>query len=133
MRIDYHLSNMKKTQHQQAIHDLLKSTCGPMSADEIRDSLRNSKIGIATIYRALNKGVEEGEFKEIEFPNSASRYERCGLSHHHHFICDDCDKAYDLSGCVDALRSLLPKHFTLKRHEIFLYGQCGQCKAVKKE
>jgi Fur family transcriptional regulator, ferric uptake regulator len=121
---------MRIPENHSLIYNFLEKVEGPMSAEEIKFELHSAKIGIATIYRALNRGVEIGKLKEIDFPSGGKRYESKGLSHHHHFICDACDKAYDIPGCPKSIEKLLPKGFVLTGHEIYLYGQCVNCSST---
>lgn len=101
---------------------------GPLSADEVRMSLGHRKIGQATVYRLLRQGVEEGHFKEVHFPDGPNRYELTKEGHHHYFLCNECDRAFDLEGCVEQVNKLAPKGFRVEEHDILLHGQCSECK-----
>ena len=120
-----------KSKHQQVIEALAVAD-GPMSANELWEHLRSNpklnSIGIATVYRSLKKGVEDGELVPVELESGSVRYESSGLQHHHHFLCSTCSRAYDVEGCVKNLEKLLPQGFEMTRHEILLYGLCADCK-----
>lgn len=98
-----------------------------MSANELWSASQENGIGIATIYRALKRGVEAGELCEANLPGSPTRYEPAGRTHHHHFLCSECHRAIDLHGCVPGLEAILPPQFTLTDHEILLFGLCADC------
>lgn len=114
----------------QTIHQLLEDAEGPMSANELWMASQGQGIGIATVYRTLKRGVESGELCEATLPGGQTRYEPANLDHHHHFLCSDCERAIDLSGCVPGLDSILPSGFTMTNHEILLFGQCSTCNAA---
>jgi len=112
--------------------DALSHSGGPMSANELWEHLRSTKsqgsIGIATVYRSLRKGVEDGDLVPVELESGSVRYESARLKHHHHFLCSECSRAFDVEGCVNNLEKLLPSGFEMTRHEILLYGRCADCR-----
>ncbi len=105
----------------------LEGAEGPLSAKELWIRLGNTGIGLATVYRALKQGVEDGVLERVEVTGGGVRYEPRDREHHHHFLCSTCDRAYDLVGCVQGLESMLPESFELQGHEVVLFGTCGTC------
>ncbi len=120
----------EKSTRQHQVAQALASAAGPRSANELWEELRDSRIGIATIYRALKSGVASGEFVAIELPGGPIRYEPAGRRHHHHFLCSACQRAFDISGNHDGLENLLPRGFSMAGHEILLFGTCAECQAA---
>lgn len=105
---------MGSNEHRKSLEELLGSSKGPMSADEIRGSMGHRSIGTATVYRLLRKGVEEGLYREIALPEGPKRYELMEKPHHHHFICEECDRAFCIEGCSkEVLNLLLRRDFLL--------------------
>ena len=104
-----------------------------MTANELWDQLRteSSGIGLATVYRALKKGVDDGELVAVELQAGSIRYEMADLDHHHHFLCSECDRAFDIEGCVGQVDRLVPSGFRVETHEILLYGECADCRRAK--
>ena len=88
---------------------------------------KSKNIGTATVYRAINKLVEDGFLVPVEIPAEPSRYEVSGLRHHHHFYCRKCKKVFDVEGCPSDFSAFTPKGFTLDAHEVILYGRCADC------
>ncbi|MEM8963753.1 MAG: transcriptional repressor [Acidobacteriota bacterium] len=117
----------RRSKHRDAVETVVRAAKGPLSAHEVREELRDSGIGIATVYRALNDGVERGVFEPVEMPNGPTRYEPADRPHHHHFECLECNRVYDIEGCLDGLPNLVPDGFSLEQHEILLYGRCRKC------
>ena len=123
----------QKSKHELVI-DALSHAGGPMSANELWNHLRSTDskntIGIATVYRSLRKGVQDGDLVPVELESGSVRYEPGSLKHHHHFLCSDCSRAFDVDGCVNNLDQLLPAGFEMTNHEILLYGTCADCKVA---
>ena len=108
----------------------LDEATGPMSANELWEHLRarSSGIGLATVYRALHGGVEDGRLVSVELEAGSVRYEPAALDHHHHFLCSGCRRAFDLGGCVPDVACLAPPEFEVAGHEIVLFGRCESCR-----
>ncbi len=108
----------------------LREADGPLSANELWGRLQSTGIGIATIYRALKAGVGQGSLRVLDLPGGSTRYDPVDLAHHHHFICSDCDRVYDIEGCVGGLEKILPPRFAMTGHEVLLFGTCEACQEV---
>lgn len=115
--------------------NLLESSNHPLNVSQILDELAAKKVfpNKATIYRILKKLKTKDMVNEFTVRNGTSYFELSAHSHHHHFICQNCDKAYCLSGCHMStyninLDKLLPsKEFTVSSHDFNLYGVCESC------
>jgi Fur family transcriptional regulator, ferric uptake regulator len=119
----------RNTKQRSAIRRALTDAGRPLAPMEILESAQEAVpgLGIATVYRTVNLLVEEGWAVVVELPDASPRYERSGKGHHHHFLCTDCDAAYDVSGCPSGVGDLTPQGFELAAHEIVLYGRCRDC------
>jgi Fur family ferric uptake transcriptional regulator len=84
-------------------------------------------LGVATVYRAVGTLLDSGEIEAVEIPGEPTRYERSDKGHHHHFQCEKCQRVFDVAGCLDNLRKLVPPRFRLRDHAVTLYGLCGGC------
>jgi Fur family ferric uptake transcriptional regulator len=87
-------------------------------------------LGIATVYRNLKSLTEDGTLKEVKLPGENARYELAGHHHHHHFQCQQCQKVFDVHACPGDLSRLAPPGFTVKDHDLTLYGDCKDCSAA---
>ena len=123
----------RRSQKHDLVLEALSHSGGPMTANELWDQLRteSSGIGLATVYRALKKGVDDGELVAVELQAGSVRYEMADLDHHHHFLCSECDRAFDIEGCVGQVDRLVPSGFRVETHEILLYGECADCRRAK--
>jgi Fur family ferric uptake transcriptional regulator len=118
---------MRSSEHHDTVLNLLKEAKGPLSADEVREHIGHRKISQATVYRILKGGVDSGLFREVAFPNGPSRFEGAEKPHHHHFICLECDRAFDMEGCTKGIMNLVPAGFEIEAHDILLKGRCQEC------
>jgi len=122
----------RKTKQRELIRSALSSADGPLSPSEILELSKEDcpSISLATVYRALKSLLKDEEVVSVPVPGEPDRYEtaHCAHRHHHHFHCDGCGKVYHIEGCPEGLRALVPKGFTMMRHEIMLYGNCDWCK-----
>ena len=118
---------MRRAKQQMTVLRALGEADGPLSARELWSRLSGTGIGLATVYRALQRGVEEGTLESVEVLGGGVRYEPKDRAHHHHFLCLICDHAFDLFGCVEGLESLIPDGFQMTAHEVVLVGTCNAC------
>lgn len=120
-----------RTRQRQAIQRVFRTSGRPLTAAEVMEeaSAEVPKLGIATVYRALRQMVDEGVLRQIEVPGTTPHYESAALKHHHHFVCERCERVFDLEGCPGGLGKLLPEGYRAVRHEIVIYGECAACAA----
>jgi Fur family zinc uptake transcriptional regulator len=118
--------------HEQVLRALRKAA-KPMTAYEILDALR--PFGIAappTVYRALNRLVEDGQVHRLE---SINAYMTCAISSHHHgatvfAICRDCGSVDELDEAllVGRLKAkAIARGFRPDETVVELRGQCAAC------
>lgn len=122
----------RDTQQRRAIRAAIERTNRPLSPREILDCAHADcpSLGIATVYRTVKGGLEQGWLKAVDLPGEPPRYEISGKGHHHHFHCRSCDRVYELEGCPEGgLKGLTPQGFALESHEVVLYGRCAACAA----
>lgn len=121
---------MERTTRQRiAIRNVIEEAGRPLAPQEILDMAQQEvqSLGIATVYRNMKDLLREGWVTEVELPGDPVRYERSGKKEHHHFKCEDCGRVYDVPCYPHALEPVIPRDFSLKSHELFLYGLCDRC------
>ena len=119
----------RNTKQRDAIKDVFRCTDRPLSVAEVREFAARtvSGIGVATVYRNIKALVDAGWLDVIEMPGDAPRYERAGMDHHHHFLCNSCERVYNIDGCVGGVETLLPRGFRMEGHDLLLTGLCATC------
>ena len=119
----------RNTEQREAIRKAFLEAARPLSVQEVFSLTQKqvSKMGIATIYRNIKILVQSDWLIPVELPGETNRYEIAGLDHHHHFSCNECNRIFDVSACPKDIETLVPKGFSLDKHEVFLYGQCEDC------
>jgi Fur family transcriptional regulator, ferric uptake regulator len=102
------------------------------SAQEIYDGIREAggRIGIASVYRALDQLVELRLLQRVELGDGIARFEpsHTGGEHHHHLVCDDCGKVEPFfdPGLEQALEQAASRlDYGMRAHEVVLHGHCG--------
>lgn len=119
----------RRTPQRDAIRETIQQADRPLGPQEILDRAleRVPGLGMATVYRTVRAGVDEGWLQSVELPASGTRYEPAGKQHHHHFACRTCGGVYEVDGCPGGLGALTPDGFKLESHDVVLYGLCRQC------
>ncbi len=131
-----------RTRHQAEILQYLQSTRGMHhTAAQIKDHFAGEQknIGTATIYRQLERMVEEGSVRRylLETGDSAC-YEYVGespaCSNHFHCKCEQCGRLIhlDCDELQELQQHLLSHHgFQWNTGKTVFYGVCEQCRRTK--
>lgn len=131
MRRSRRSAGSRKTWQRDAIVQVLKRAGCHLTAEEIhhRVQRRGRRIGLATVYRALELFLRSGLVEPVHVADGRMRY---GLAakHHDHAICLTCGRWEPMPGC---LVSRLPRHapngFRVTGHQLEVFGFCAQCTA----
>jgi len=119
---------------RRAVVELLGRQHCCLTAQEIFDELRSGgrRVGIASVYRALEQLTRDGFVQRIEVGDGSSRFEpiHSGGEHHHHLVCDDCGKVEAFAD--DELERALAKvelrtGYSVAAHDVVLRGACRDC------
>lgn len=115
------------------IYGALRSADGPMTAYQVLDAVREHGITAPpTVYRALNRLVEEGLAHRVE---SINAYVACSHSHHTDesaifAICENCglvEEIDDNKAATNLRRAAEADHFSVQHMSVEIRGLCGQC------
>lgn len=129
-------NNYKLTGQRLAVLQVMMENKGHhLSAEEVLTAARkkHSHIGIATVYRTLERLAAIEILYKIMFDTGKYRYELAGEEdqphHHHHMICLGCGKITEVG---EDLLSNLEEHlekqnYKIVDHELKLYGYCPDC------
>jgi Fur family transcriptional regulator, ferric uptake regulator len=123
----------RNTKQNQSILTVLQHAEGPLNIPQIhaRAKAEIPNLGLATIYRAINRLLAESAILEVTLPAEEPRFELQRNHHHHHFRCQSCNKVFELDFCPVQLPrgTVLPNGYTVLEHHLTLYGICQGCGA----
>jgi Fur family transcriptional regulator, ferric uptake regulator len=118
-----------------AVVELLADQDCCLTAQEIFDRLREDgrRVGIASVYRALDLLTSLRLVQRLDMGEGIARYEPANADgeHHHHVVCESCGKVIafedeSLERALDGLSSRLG--FEIGGHDVVLRGACPECR-----
>lgn len=121
------------TRQRDLVAETILSSEDHLSVEGIQRRLRErgERIGIATVYRALDVLLESGLVKAHDFGEGFKRFESAGgQARHGHLLCVRCGKVLEFSN--EQLERMLPiiadEHsFQHQRHRVEVFGVCHEC------
>jgi Fur family transcriptional regulator, ferric uptake regulator len=124
-------ANIRKTVQGEIIRTVFEEAERPLSPREVHELAlkKQPTLGIATIYRAIRRFLDEGYVSVVDIPGVGTHYEAAKDAHHHYFYCGNCGRVYVIPGCPGQISALLPPGFRMERHDIVLHGTCRDCTA----
>jgi Fe2+ or Zn2+ uptake regulation protein len=122
------------TNQKKVIVDYLRSVKSHPSAETVFNEVKKKlpRISLGTVYRILKNLKKKEEIKEI--PTTISCYDG-DISPHAHFICQYCDKIFDVFDihCEDKLfMKKKTKWGKIKSYDLNFYGVCNNCQKTIK-
>ena len=119
----------RNTRQKAAVLDVLEKSQTPLAPPQILAKAQElaPTISQATVYRILKALLKKDVIATVQLPGEVPLYELAGKSHHHYFRCRRCGFMYEVNGCTDMLKDLVPRGFRLEDHELFLFGTCSTC------
>ena len=121
----------RKTRQLEAIETALKSAGRPLAIAEIHAAARGKfpTLGIATVYRAVRELVAGGSIVNVEYPGQPTRWEWAVARNHSHFICNTCQRVFDIDAPDRVPRpARRPRGFLFQGDEVIYYGICAECR-----
>jgi len=124
--------NQRKTQQRTLLKGIIEQASGPMTVNEIwqKASDNQDNLGMATVYRTISLLIESHQIEKVVLSDGQARYEMVHpKSHHHHFLCRECDRSYCFEVCpIDKAEvKKIPSNFIVESHEITFFGVCSNC------
>ncbi len=124
----------RRTRSQKQLLDVLKTLEDPISAQALYVNLRenNIRMGLATVYRALDALKLDGTVQVRTLPSGESLY---SLTHEdrHHLTCLNCGSTIPIDECpVHDLETQLNQdhRFRIFYHTLEFFGLCAQCQSA---
>lgn len=126
-------SGLRPTKQRLAVAAAMSSFDDFRSAQDIHELLtrRGDPVGLATVYRTLQKMVEAGEVDLLRTEDGEAIYRRCSDTHHHHLVCRDCGATVEVEGpAVERwTRTIAGEHgFGDVSHTLEIFGTCPGCR-----
>jgi len=123
------------TRQRQAVVKVMYEQKGShLSAEEVLVAAREKapNLGIATVYRTLDRLASMGVLYKTEFNEGKYRYELADadLHQHHHILCVGCGKIFELEErLLDTLEQQLEQEgFFIIDHQLKILAYCAECK-----
>ena len=118
----------KSTEQRRAILEALSRSSAPVTAQELHGQVPG--VGLATIYRNLNRLAEEGQAESMLRESGERAFLVCATGHHHHLTCRSCGRVEVLHDCRfgDWASEVGRRHgFREVEHKAELVGLCSDC------
>jgi Fe2+ or Zn2+ uptake regulation protein len=121
------------TRPRQAVLAALSLSAEHLNPAEIYERARAvyPKIGLVTVYRALDLLTQLGCIQRVHLDEGCHSYVRAGEGHSHQLICKECGRVEAFSECEleKVIRRLSQKTgFAIEGHRLELLGRCPECR-----
>ena len=127
---------VKRSKQSEGILKVLSKKNYHPTADEIYRIMKKDypSLGIATVYRNLDKLARDGEIVKLEIPGESAHYDG-NVEQHYHIVCTSCGKIEDVWIDLDLekkydLKQAAPG-FSITGYRMELRGLCNECSGVK--
>ena len=130
-RESYHTKQKEKVVH------LIKEQQKELTIKEIYELL-NKEVGLTTIYRIIDKLVNDGVVNQSIGKNNITYYqylEECKKENHFYLKCEVCSKLIHVDcDCIKELSEHIGKRHGLKptKSKVIIEGICDKCNNRKK-
>jgi len=124
-----------RSPHRDAVLATLQEAQRALTAQELHQAIadREQRIGLATVYRALDVLTREGQVATLPASSREQRYVTCSREHHHHVVCTECGHVAEVHLCpVDAVQGAAEQEsgFELTSHVLDFFGRCPACRSA---
>ena len=119
------------TKQKDMIINVIKNKDKEFTIKDIYSELDN--VGLTTVYRLVDKLVEEGSIRKNISKDNTVTYEyleKCDHDNHFYLKCDKCKRLEHVDcDCIDELYNHINKNhkFKLNKENIVINGICEKC------
>ena len=120
---------LRPTRQRIAVTEALASFDDFRSAQQIHElqDRRGAKVGLATVYRTLQRLSESHEVDMLRTEDGEAVYRRCSGTHHHHLVCRVCGATVEVEGpAVESwTTAMAAEHgYADVSHTLEIFGTC---------
>jgi len=125
---------LKVTPQRLGIVDALVATSGEHpTAENIHDHVVSAlpMVSLKTVYQTLHDFAAINLVRRLDVGPGSARFD-INLDHHQHFVCDRCQRVWDIYANVANLlahNASFGEHFSVHRAEVVFRGLCCGCDA----
>ncbi|HVM21189.1 MAG TPA: Fur family transcriptional regulator [Egibacteraceae bacterium] len=125
-------AGLRPTRQRLSVLASLRDRPDAVTAQELHAELRRSgdAIGLTTVYRTLTALADAGLLDTFSREGEQA-FRRCGDVHHHHLVCERCNRVEELSADeVEAwVHDAADRHgFEVTGHRADIFGICRSCR-----
>ena len=118
---------MNNSKQRNLILSIINESNDHPTANEIYETSKKTipNISLGTVYRNLNLLFEHGMIKTVKTNDNMERYDKI-FNKHNHFICNKCNKIYDIFEENENNKQSINGH-TILDIDITYSGICKNC------
>ncbi len=119
------------TPQRRAVLDAVQTSDHHQTAAQIyaRVKALHPHVAFGTVYKALHLLSQTGQILQLEFGDTASRYDR-RVDRHDHAICTNCGRLVDIDVALPSTledEASKASGFKIGQHTTHFYGLCAGC------
>ena len=123
----------RMTPQRMMILSVIENSADHISAEEIYAQVadRYPHVNISTVYRTLELLKKLDMVYEIDLGEGRIRYHAEGSGHHHHLVCQSCNRVIDIDeATLSSLRDILLRDydFDAELRHVGIFGICKDCR-----
>jgi Fur family ferric uptake transcriptional regulator len=118
------------TAPRRTVADLVAARDGHFTAADLVEDARPHGIGRATVFRSIELFTSLGLVERVDLPGGDHAYVACDTAHHHHAICTNCGRSFDVddAGLSEVLARMGSRSgFRVTAHRLEIFGLCAAC------
>lgn len=124
----------RETKQKKIILDSLKENKNHPTIKELYDDIKkdNPDIGMATVYRNINKFADSGKVIKLSTKDGNNHYDY--YKDHFHLVCLNCGKIIDIydNELIEELsKRFKNKNELITNYSLILEGYCSSCRKEK--
>ena len=125
-------AGLRPTRQRLSVLESLGDRPDAVTAQDLHAELRRdgASVGLTTVYRTLTALADAG-LLDVFAREGEQAFRRCGTVHHHHLVCESCNKVEELSAdeVEDWVHQAADRHgFEVTGHRADIFGICSDCR-----